>query len=110
MLPNISPAFLDADIKRKSAVLIASTAEGDARCGLVFEFDHFAFRGSGVGSEGHKQITRHALLDCYTRAGILLVSAQDRIDGELRNACDLLDPAGDLAAHAGCNQGFRAEV
>src|SRR5262249_30265723 len=62
-LPRALPGFLDTDIKCEAAVLIAGPAEKDARCGLVFKFDHVPLGGRCVSRERDVQIGGDTLLD-----------------------------------------------
>src|SRR5215831_5504380 len=41
---TVLPAVFDADVERKTAILVANTADSDARSRLVFELDHLPLR------------------------------------------------------------------
>src|SRR6185295_550485 len=74
-----------------------------------FQLDDFAVGGSNVGSESDEDLAGYSLLDSYTRSWTLLITPEDRVHRQLRNASKFFDAVCDLAADLGRDQRLRSQ-
>ena len=81
----ISKRLMILPIHPKSAILVANAAHRPPWIQLVFELNRLVLRGGHVRGKGHEEIAGDSLLDCDSRAGVLLAAArQHRVDGQMR--------------------------
>lgn len=83
-LQPVLPAALKARVKAESTVLIARTNDRHAGAHLVLHHDFLSLRGRHVGRKRHEKIARNTLLNGHARAGVLLISTEHWIHGQLR--------------------------
>ena len=97
-------------VESEAAVLVANPAEGPLAVDLILHLHRCILRSGYIGRERHVQLAGGPLLYRDARARLLSsVTAELRIDRELRDARDLRDPAGDLAGDLRRDQRLRAQ-
>src|SRR5690242_10069056 len=79
-----------------AAVLISNHAYGPTLLEFVLHLHNFVLRGSNIGCKREEEILGHALLNCEPRSGVLLIPADQRINGQVRDTGEFFHLAADL--------------